>query len=155
MCRLEKSERKREMGSGLVKGGVEKHLKSSSSRMKLWMIRATTSVLLWTCIVQLTAIGETWGPRVLTVWPPCFNRESDSASAVVQDKVPAVPARVLPPKSQSTCYLFLFYLNFSCNFGLGILGIKNFLRNHHDFLKRIYFCLFCLMKMIAGCVSYA
>ncbi|KAH9722364.1 O-fucosyltransferase family protein [Citrus sinensis] len=109
MCRLEKSERKREMGSGLVKGGVEKHLKSSSSRMKLWMIRATTSVLLWTCIVQLTAIGETWGPRVLTVWPPCFNRESDTASAVVQDKVPAVPARVYKNNG---------YLMVSCNGGL-------------------------------------
>lgn len=126
MCRLEKSERKREMGGGLVKGGVEKHLKSSSSssRTKLWMIRATTSVLLWTCIVQLTAMGETWGPRVLTVWPPCFNRESDAASAVVHDKVPAVPAVVHPPKSQSTCYASFFFL--SCNFALGILGINFF-----------------------------
>lgn len=101
MCRVEKSERKREMGGGIFKGEKQQQLKSGGgSRMKLWMIRATTSVLLWTCIVQLTAIGETWGPRVLTVWPPCFNRESDAASAVVQDKVPSVPARVLPPKSE-------------------------------------------------------
>lgn len=100
MCRIEKGERKREMG-GILKGesrGVEKQLKTS--RTKLWMIRATTSVLLWTCIVQLTALGETWGPRVLTVWPPCFNRESDAASAAVHDKDLSAPARVLPPKSE-------------------------------------------------------
>lgn len=103
MCRVEKSERKRDM-RGILKGesrGVEKQLKSPS-RMKLWMIRATTSVLLWTCVVQLTAIGETWGPRVLNVWPPCFNRESAAASSVVQDNVPSMPARVLPPKSEFT-----------------------------------------------------
>ncbi|KAG0466385.1 hypothetical protein HPP92_017965 [Vanilla planifolia] len=33
----------------------------SRSKMKLWMIRATTTVLLWTCAVQLTALGEMWG----------------------------------------------------------------------------------------------
>ncbi|KAH9722360.1 O-fucosyltransferase family protein [Citrus sinensis] len=130
------------MGSGLVKGGVEKHLKSSSSRMKLWMIRATTSVLLWTCIVQLTAIGETWGPRVLTVWPPCFNRESDTASAVVQDKVPAVPARVLPPKR---VYKNNGYLMVSCNGGL----------NQMRAAVSVFMCLFCYAQQICDMVAIA
>ncbi|KAF0904753.1 hypothetical protein E2562_036971 [Oryza meyeriana var. granulata] len=42
---------------------------AARSRMKLWMVRATTTVLLWTCVVQLTAVGDTWGPRVLKGWP--------------------------------------------------------------------------------------
>ncbi|GAV81069.1 O-FucT domain-containing protein [Cephalotus follicularis] len=94
--------------------GVEK-IKSSvmassrSSRMKLWMIRATTSVLLWTCIVQLTALGDLWGPRVLKGWPSCFSQES---TAVVVDPV---PARILPPKR---VYKNNGYLMVSCNGGL-------------------------------------
>jgi hypothetical protein len=82
---------------GVVKG-VEKiriSISRPSSKMKVWMIRATTSVLLWTCVVQLTTIGEMWGPRVLKGWP------SQSASAALQENVPSLPARVLPPKSQS------------------------------------------------------
>ncbi|PKI70338.1 hypothetical protein CRG98_009218, partial [Punica granatum] len=67
---------------------------ASRSRMKLWMIRATTTVLLWTCVVQLTALGETWGPRVLKGWPSCLTQEA----AVLDEKVSDVPARVLPPK---------------------------------------------------------
>lgn len=64
-----------------------------SSRMNLWMIRATTSVILWICIVQLTAFGDMWGPRVLKGWPSCFTQES----AIVE--FPTALPRVLPPKS--------------------------------------------------------
>lgn len=98
-------------GGGILKGvgiGVEKqqqHMKAS--KMKIWLIRATTSVLLWTCIVQLTAIGETWTPRVLNVWPPCFN--SNSASSVVHDALPSLPPRLLPPKSASHPFRNLFF----------------------------------------------
>ncbi|KAI9174898.1 hypothetical protein LWI28_024332 [Acer negundo] len=117
MCKIEKKvERKREMGGilkGESRGGVDKQLKGS--KMKLWMIRATTSVLLWTCIVQLTAISDTWGPRVLNVWPPCFNRETDAASSLVHDTLPSIPQRVLPPKR---VYKNNGYLMVSCNGGL-------------------------------------
>ena len=58
----------------------------SRSKMKLWMIRATTTVLLWTCLVQLTALGEMWGPRVLKGWPSCFT-PSDSPRPV-KDSLP-------------------------------------------------------------------
>ncbi|VFQ87475.1 unnamed protein product [Cuscuta campestris] len=86
---------------------------SSRSRMKLWMIRATTSVLLWTCFVQLTTLGETWGPRVLKGWPSCFSQESTSAMHLSVDR--EVPARVLPPKR---LYKNNGYLMVSCNGGL-------------------------------------
>ncbi|KAL6177962.1 hypothetical protein ACLB2K_049483 [Fragaria x ananassa] len=120
MCKVEK-ERRGVMGiKGL--GGGEK-LKNSllqttsfpRSRIKLWMIRATTSVLLWTCVVQLTALGDMWGPRVLKGWPSCFSQESAVASSVLQDRMNSVPARVLPPKR---VYKNNGYLMVSCNGGL-------------------------------------
>ncbi|XP_021909575.1 uncharacterized protein At1g04910-like [Carica papaya] len=120
MCRVERSERKseyrdRDREMGLLKGGENRLEKLKGSRMKMWMIRATTSVLLWTCIVQLTAIGEMWGPRVLTGWPSCFSHESGVVMDALQDNVPAVSARVLPPKR---IYRNNGYLMVSCNGGL-------------------------------------
>lgn len=110
MCKIEKKERKGVMGFKVLGGGGADKFKNSMlvtttsspsrSKMKLWMIRATTSVLLWTCIVQLTALGDMWGPRVLKGWPACFSQESAAASSVLQDKLPSVPARALPPKSE-------------------------------------------------------
>ncbi|KAL0463720.1 UNVERIFIED_CONTAM: Rhamnogalacturonan I rhamnosyltransferase 1 [Sesamum latifolium] len=89
----------------------------SRSRMKLWMIRATTSVLLWTCLVQLTALSETWGPRVLKGWPSCFSQESAASAAVALDvhSSSELAARVLPPKR---VYKNNGYLMVSCNGGL-------------------------------------
>ncbi|KAJ1394746.1 putative O-fucosyltransferase, plant [Sesbania bispinosa] len=69
---------------------------SSRSRMKVWMIRATTSVLLWTCIVQLTALGDMWGPRVLKGWPSCFTHESAVRAMDIEFPSPRPP--LLPPK---------------------------------------------------------
>ncbi|KAB2073164.1 hypothetical protein ES319_A07G065500v1 [Gossypium barbadense] len=100
---------------GVMKGGGgERVEKLKYSRMKLWMIRATTSVLLWTCVVQLTAVGQTWGPCVLKGWPSCFTHQ-DSSFSVIKDKVLSVPARVLPPKR---VYKNNGYLMVSCNGGL-------------------------------------
>ncbi|KAK4773369.1 hypothetical protein SAY87_028388 [Trapa incisa] len=92
-----------------LKGSVV--VPASRSRMKLWMIRATTTVLLWTCVVQFTALGETWGPRVLKGWPASLSQQT----AVLDDKVSGVPARILPPKR---VYRNNGYLVVSCNGGL-------------------------------------
>ncbi|KAJ9560069.1 hypothetical protein OSB04_005229 [Centaurea solstitialis] len=103
----------------LGEGRVEK-LKANarSPKMKVWMIRATTMVLLWTCLVQLTALGDTWGPRVLKGWPST----TSSTSSFTQDShsldvklLPIAPARVLPPKR---VYQNNGYLMVSCNGGL-------------------------------------
>lgn len=66
------------------------------SRMKLWMIRATTLVLLGTCFVQLTAVGEVWGPRVLKGWPSSFAQDSSKMDVKLST---SLSDQVLPPKS--------------------------------------------------------
>ncbi|KAJ0466736.1 hypothetical protein HanIR_Chr14g0675531 [Helianthus annuus] len=57
--------------------------------MKLWMVRATIVVLLWTCLVHLMALGESWGPRVLKGWP---SHDSVISGAALDVKLlPVVP----------------------------------------------------------------
>ena len=80
---------------------------AARSRMKLWVVRATTTVLLWTCVVQLTAVGNTWGPRVLKGWPSCRTaREAAAAAAAattrlaMPEPVVVVEKAALPPKSE-------------------------------------------------------
>lgn len=125
MCRIEDKE-KMKMGfktfGGESKKGIDK-LKSSmvsKSRMKLWMIRATTSILLWTCLVQLSALGEMWGPRVLKGWPSCFSHDSAAMDVTM---TPALPARVLPPKSKfwNFCYLFNILVYIHCRLGYHVV----------------------------------
>ncbi|KAM7273618.1 hypothetical protein ACFE04_028282 [Oxalis oulophora] len=70
----------------------------------MWMIRATTSILVWTCIVQLTTVGDLWGPRVLKGWPSCFE-SGGGLNAVTLDTVSSLPAVVLPPKSKDILVL--------------------------------------------------
>ncbi|RRT34498.1 hypothetical protein B296_00054713 [Ensete ventricosum] len=78
-----------------VEGKVEK-LKSRS-KLKLWMIRTMTTVLLWTCVLQLTALGGSWGPRVLKGWPSCFTPSFSPLS--LKQVAPVVEKIALPPKS--------------------------------------------------------
>lgn len=70
----------------------------SRSRMSLWMIRAVTVLLLWSCFVHLMALGEMWGPRLFKGWPSCFNQHDLSTVAADMRSLPAKIA--LPPKSK-------------------------------------------------------
>lgn len=83
-------------------------------RIKVWMARAITTVILWTSVVQLIAIGEFWGPKLLKGMPYCFSRQDASSSVVVAKA--SVSAKVaLPPKR---IYKNNGYLMVSCNGGL-------------------------------------
>lgn len=97
----------------------------SRSRFKLWMIRTTTLILLWTCMVQLTALGEMWAPRILKGWPSCYSSSSmdvptttaaSTTTTTTHHKLVATPmlavakqrtVTMLPPKSQ--LHFFLHY----------------------------------------------
>jgi hypothetical protein len=93
--------------------------------MRLWLLRATTTVLLWTCVVQLTAVGETWGPRVLRGWPSCrMAPEARRQLAVPGHVVDKEKEAALPPKSEC-CYSVspLSFLGFQFLYALRLLVV--------------------------------
>ena len=53
------------------------------SRMQVWIIRLSTSILVWTCLLQVLALGgQLWGPyhNLLHGWPSCFNERREFES---------------------------------------------------------------------------
>lgn len=102
------------MGLKLLREGKGERMQGpvalSRSRMKLWMIRATTTILLWTCVVQLAALGDMLGPRMLRGWPSCFTPAGSPAGPSSFPPV-AVEKMVLPPKSEFIFFTLLITLN--------------------------------------------
>ncbi|GMI69028.1 RG-I rhamnosyltransferase 1 [Hibiscus trionum] len=97
-------------------GKVEKLKNSmvSRPRMKLWMIRALTTILLWTCFAQLVTLGEMFSPKLLKGWPSCFTQSGPELPLVAElSSIP--PKLILPPKR---LYKNNGYLMVSCNGGL-------------------------------------
>lgn len=82
------------------------------TRLRVWFIRVCSSILLWTCIVQLVAVGELWHPQMLTgisnrmTWLTPYPLRVEEA---VHFPPPLVPARV---------YRSNGFLKVSCNGGL-------------------------------------
>ncbi|KAF4397677.1 hypothetical protein G4B88_027417 [Cannabis sativa] len=110
-----KEEKKKKMGlKFLLKLENSKILMGSKTRMRLWMIRAFTTVFLWACVVQLMMFGELWGPKLLKDWPSCFTTYQDLPLAnTYLSSIP--PKTVYPPKR---IYRNNGYLMVSCNGGL-------------------------------------
>lgn len=86
-----------EMGFNVLNADEVVKSKIVRPRIKVWMARAITTVILWSCVVQLMALGELWGPRFLKSMPYCFSHP-DSSIVVAKNHVPAKV--VLPPKSK-------------------------------------------------------
>ncbi|KAL2329770.1 hypothetical protein Fmac_017351 [Flemingia macrophylla] len=93
----------------LAEDKVEKHESLIvRPRIKVWMARTITIVVLWTSLVQLVALAELLGPSFLKGMPHCFS------NPVVGNFL--TPAKVvLPPKR---VYRNNGYLLVSCNGGL-------------------------------------
>lgn len=101
-------------GGGGGGGGKSEKARRSSARVRLWVARAST-VLLWTCLVQLAAYRELWAPSVLSRWPGCLNQPhvARRPSERVADAGQTQAARalvVLPPKSKLVASWFMFFL---------------------------------------------
>lgn len=74
----------------------------SRLRVKLWMSRAATAFLLWLCMVQLSALADLWGPRVLKGWPSCCliaSPYSSSFNSAIRLSARVVERR-FPPESE-------------------------------------------------------
>ncbi|XP_059655803.1 rhamnogalacturonan I rhamnosyltransferase 1 isoform X2 [Cornus florida] len=81
------------------------------TRLQVWFIRVCSSILLWTCLVQLVAVGELWHPRLLTGLSNRFTGIT-KLSVHVEEAVPAPP--LLPARS----YKSNGFLRVTCNGGL-------------------------------------
>lgn len=121
MCRAGESNKdcnykqeKKKMGLKiLLKLEKSKILMGSKTRMRLWMIRAITTVFLWACVVQLMVFGELWGPKLLKDWPSCFTHQG---LPVADSHLSSIPPKIVyPPKR---IYRNNGYLMVSCNGGL-------------------------------------
>lgn len=85
--------------------------------MQVWLIRLSTSILVWTCLIQLMALGELWHPHLFKGWSPCFEQRHSAAVDTpfltpqpLSSRLSAFPPRRL--------YKSNGYLLVSCNGGL-------------------------------------
>lgn len=117
MCKIEGNRRKLGDSTAMelkALGGskidkLKSSMVSSGLRVRPWLIRLTTTVMLWTCIVQLISLREVWGPGVLKGWPSCFSHESAAAavSGVEENPLSVPPKIVFPPKREFFCSFLL------------------------------------------------
>ncbi|KAK4430028.1 Rhamnogalacturonan I rhamnosyltransferase 1 [Sesamum alatum] len=79
------------------------------TRLQVWFIRVCSSILIWTCLVQLVAVGELWHPRLLTGFPGFTKMSAHQEGSMPSSPPPLVPARN---------YTSNGFLKVSCNGGL-------------------------------------
>ncbi|KAG6552865.1 hypothetical protein Mapa_005520 [Marchantia paleacea] len=92
--------------AGQLKAGKVKPPMLPRSRMQVWFIRASTSIFLWTCLIQLTTLKDLWHPQMLRscfeqIHPPLLVRSQSTS-----------------PNSPSRLYKSNGFLMVSCNGGL-------------------------------------
>ncbi|KAL3526634.1 hypothetical protein ACH5RR_011290 [Cinchona calisaya] len=109
-CRIKSCEEKRSKDTdegqwvlnlkdlGERKVEIRTGLKMFTARMRLWIMRPIkTLLLIWLCVVQLTEMGNVWGPRLLNSWPFCFT----PAEKYPEVEITSLQSKViLPPKSE-------------------------------------------------------
>ncbi|CAN1313815.1 Rhamnogalacturonan I rhamnosyltransferase 1 [Linum perenne] len=78
------------------------------TRLQVWFIRVCFSILIWTCLVQLVAVGELWRPR--------FISNLTTRVSQIADPLHIVQVSVQPPPPRN--YTSNGFLKVSCNGGL-------------------------------------
>lgn len=87
------------------------------TRLQVWFIRVCSSIVLWTCLVQLVAVCELWHPHLLA---GITSRISSSAELNVDEEArlhsssSSPPPPLVPPRK----YTSNGFLRVSCNGGL-------------------------------------
>lgn len=82
------------------------------TRLQVWFIRVCSSILVWTCLVQLVAVGELWHPHL-------FSNVTGRISQMTRHPIrleEAVPSP--PPLVPARKYKSNGFLRTSCNGGL-------------------------------------
>ncbi|XP_057948038.1 rhamnogalacturonan I rhamnosyltransferase 1 [Malania oleifera] len=82
------------------------------TRLKVWFVRVCSSILVWTCLVQLVAVGELWRPHLLTGLSDQFSQITHLPFRV------QLPAPSPPPLLPARNYKSNGFLKVSCNGGL-------------------------------------
>lgn len=62
------------------------------TRLQVWFIRLCSSLFLWTCLVQLVAVGELWHPHLLSNITNRISQISQIPVQVVPSPPPLLPA---------------------------------------------------------------
>ncbi|PKI36796.1 hypothetical protein CRG98_042745, partial [Punica granatum] len=81
------------------------------TRLQVWFIWVCSSILLWTCLVQLVTVGELWHPQFL-------NKISNRLSHYPLPVVIEDPVQSPPPLVPARNYTSNGFLKVSCNGGL-------------------------------------
>ncbi|KAK9114291.1 hypothetical protein Syun_021088 [Stephania yunnanensis] len=88
-------------------------VQSKKTRLRVWFVRVCSSIVLYTCIVQLVAVGELWHPRLLSTLSSRITTITYFSILHPEQSIP-VPAPLPPPR----IYKSHGYLKVSCNGGL-------------------------------------
>ncbi|KAK6921985.1 GDP-fucose protein O-fucosyltransferase [Dillenia turbinata] len=84
------------------------------TRLQVWFFRVCSSILLWTCLVQLLAVWELWHPHLFNGLSHKLSRVTHIPLPVDQPLVSSSP----PPFLPSRVYRSNGFLKVSCNGGL-------------------------------------
>ncbi|XP_047319712.1 rhamnogalacturonan I rhamnosyltransferase 1 [Impatiens glandulifera] len=67
------------------------------TRLQVWFIRVCSSILIWTCLVQLVAVGELWHPKFLSGFSYTFTGVTSRDSSILDKHLPSPPPPPPPP----------------------------------------------------------
>lgn len=81
------------------------------TRLQVWFIRVCSSIVIWTCLVQIVTVGELWHPHLLSG----LLNNSDGSSKIFKEKK---AVQSLPPLPPARNYTSNGFLKVSCNGGL-------------------------------------